>query len=658
MKRHVRRRTTQRPQSSRRFKYSACSALIVTVTVLGFMSAEAQRAAPVGEWRYYGGDAASTKYSPLDLIHRGNVGGLPIAWRWTSPDNALARANSTLRPGYYEDTPIFANGVLYTITGLGVIAAIDPRTGQTLWQYDSESWKAGRPPNLGFTHRGVAYWTDGTRERIIAGTHDAYIISIDAKTGKLDPAFGVNGRVDAMAGIARAERMVNFAINSTPVIVRNVIVHGANIPDDAQNMEAPRGDVSGYDVVTGKGLWTFHSIPSPGEFGNETWQNDSWSYTGNTNIWSLLGVDEGLGYVYLPFGTPTSDYYGGHRPGDNLFAESLVCLDATTGKRVWHFQAVHHGLWDWDFPAAPIMGQLTVAGRRIDAVMQVSKQGFVYVFDRKSGQPVWPIEERPVPPSTVPGEETSRTQPFPTKPPAFERQGFTDDDVIDFTPELKTRALEIVRQYVRGPIFTPPSEQGTMQLPSNAGGANWSGAAFDPETHMLYVPSITTPFLAQVVKPDPAVSNLRYRRGNAPVPDIDGLPIVKPPYSRLTAYDMNNGTIAWQIALGEGPTDHPLLKGIPTGPLGGGRGYVLLTKTLLFVTEWEPPRGRPVPPPPTFRAIDKATGAVIWKTALPLGPTGSPMTYLHQGKQYIVMAAGGGLEAEILAFGLPGPATR
>jgi glucose dehydrogenase len=633
-------------------------AIAGVIAALTFATARAQRPAAPGEWRFYGSDAGSTKYSPLDLIHRGNVGGLQIAWRWPSPDNALAKADPALRPGNYEDTPVMANGVLYTISGLGVISAIDPRTGQTRWQYDPESWKAGRPPNLGFTHRGVAYWTDGTRERIISGTHEAYLISIDAKTGKLDADFGVNGRVDVMAGLQYAQRTANYAINSTPVVVRNVIVHGANIHDGAQNKEQPRGDVSGYDVRTGKRLWTFRSIPSPGEFGNDTWQNDSWSYTGNTNVWSMLSVDEELGYVYLPFGTPTNDYYGGHRQGDNLFAESLVCVDATTGKRVWHFQAVHHGLWDWDFPAAPIMGRLSVNGRAIDAVMQVSKQGFVYVFDRKSGQPVWPIEERPVPQSTVAGEQTSRTQPFPTKPPPFERQGFTDDDVVDFTPELKARGLEIVRPYVRGPIFTPPSEQGTIQLPSNGGGANWSGAAFDPETHMLYVPSITNPFLVQVVKPDPAVSNLRYRRGGAALTTIDGLPVVKPPYSRLTAYDMNAGTIAWQAPLGDGPTDHPLFKGVTTGPLGGGRGYVLLTRTLLFATEREAPRGRPVVPPPTFRAIDKATGAVIWKTELPLGPTGSPMTYLHQGKQYIVMAAGGGLDAEVIAFALPGPATR
>jgi quinoprotein glucose dehydrogenase len=637
----------------------AFAALIVMCLTAGvFVSVQAQRSTPLGEWRYYGGDSASTKYSPLDLIRRDNVAGLETAWRWTSPDKALAQENSTLRPGNFEDTPLMANGLLFTISGLGVISALDPETGQTRWQFDPESWKTGRPPNLGFTHRGVAYWTDGVRERIISGTHDAYLISIDAKTGKLDPSFGANGRVDAMAGLARGRRTANYAINSTPVIVRNVIVHGSNIPDGAPNMEAPRGDVSGYDVVTGRRLWTFHSIPSPGEFGNESWLKDSWSYTGNTNVWSLLGVDEELGYVYLPFGTPTDDYYGGHRPGDGLFGESLVCLDATTGKRVWHFQGVHHGLWDYDFPAAPVMGQITVNGRTIDAVMQVSKQGFLYVFDRKTGQPVWPIEERPVPQSTVPGEQTSPTQPFPTKPPPFERQRLTDDDLIDFTPELKAKALEIVRPYDHGPLFTPPSERGSIQLPSNGGGANWSGAAFDPETHMLYVPSVTTPFLVQVVIPDPALSNLRYRKGGGALPTIDGLPVVKPPYSRMTAYDMNSGTIAWQVPLGDGPVNHPLLKDVTTGPLGGGRGYLLLTKTLLFAAEREPQRGSAPAGPPMLRALDKATGVVLWKTALPQGPMASPMTYLYRGRQYIVMAAGAGFESELVAFVLPSAGAR
>jgi quinoprotein glucose dehydrogenase len=617
----------------------------------------AQPASPPGEWRYYGGTPGSTKYSTLDQIHRDNVGRLQLAWRWTSPDNGIVAANPEVMPGAYDDTPLMVNGVLYTITSLGVLAAVDPRTGRTIWQYDPETWRAGRPANLGFVHRGTAYWTDGRIERILAGTHDAYLISVDAKTGKLDPAFGVGGRVDLTERLAYAQRVRNYTISSAPAIVRNVVVVGASISDGPLTKEFVRGDVSGYDVKTGKRLWTFRSVPQPGEFGHNTWEGNSAEYTGSTNVWSLMSVDEDLGYVYLPFGTPTDDYYGGHRPGNGLFGESLVCLDATSGKRVWHFQGVHHGLWDYDFPAAPTLIEITVNGRRIAAVAQVSKQGFVYVFDRRTGAPVWPIEERPVPQSTVPGEKTSPTQAFPTKPPAFERQGFTDDDVMDFTPELKARALAIVRQYERGPLFTPPSEKGTIQLPGNGGGANWSGAAFDPETGMLYVPSATSPFLVQVIQPDPTRSNLRYRRGPATLPTLDGLPLVKPPYGRLTAYDLNQGTIAWQVPVGDGPRDHPLLKGLNLGPLGSGHGFVLTTRPLLFVASRGGRRGgeATIPEPPSLRAMDKATGQIIWQTDLP-GPPSSPMTYLYQGKQYIVMAAGAGAQAELIGYALASPA--
>jgi quinoprotein glucose dehydrogenase len=627
--------------------------LVVAATALA--TAQVQRATTPGEWRHYAGDAGSTKYAPLDQINAANVNDLRVVWEWKSPDDRTASADPQLMPGSYEDTPLMVDGVLYTVTGLGVIAAVDPANGKTLWQYDPESWKGGRPPNLGLEHRGLSYWTDGSTARIIAGTHDAYLVSIDAKTGVPDPAFGVNGRVDVMAGLPYAVRGRNYAISSTPVVVRNVIVHGANISDGAQNKEAPRGDVSGYDVRTGRKLWTFNAVPRPGEVGNETWEKDAWAYTGNTNVWSMISADEALGYVYLPFGTPTNDYYGGHRHGDNLFGESLVCLDATTGKRIWHFQAVHHGLWDYDFPAAPILGDITVDGRRIPIVAQVSKQAFVYVFDRRTGVPVWPIEERPVPQSSVPGEQTAKTQPFPTRPPPFDRQGLTDDNVIDFTPELQARALEMLKPYDRGPLFTPPSERGSVQLPGNGGGANWSGAAFDPETGRLYVPSATSPLLVQLIKPDPANSNLQYRRGNAALPTIDGLRLVKPPYGRITAYDLNAGAIDWQVPLGEGPRNHPLLKHLGLGPLGSSRGTVLLTKTLLFAGARGGERVDDVAEPPTLQALDKQTGRTLWTNPLPHGPVASPMTYLHNGVQHIVVAVGGGRSSSLVAFALSSP---
>jgi quinoprotein glucose dehydrogenase len=626
----------------------------------------AQNPAAAGEWRYYNGDAASTKYSPLDQITRANVSQLQIAWRWSSPDNAIAKANPVARPPGYQDTPIMVNGVLYTTTSLGIYVAIDPATGRTLWQHDPEIWKLGRPPNLGFTHRGTAYWTDGQRRRLISGTHDASLISIDAETGKPDVSFGTNGRVDVSEGLQYAQRGRNYAINSTPVVVRDVIIAGSNIQDLPMSKEQPRGDIFGYDVRTGKKLWTFHSIPRKGEVGADTWEGDSAEYTGGTNVWSMLTVDEELGYVYLPFGTPTNDYYGGHRLGDNLFAESLVCLDARTGKRVWHFQAVHHGLWDYDFPAAPILVDITVNGKRINAVAQVSKQGFVYVFDRRTGVPVWPIEERPVPQSTAPGERTARTQPFPTKPPPFDRQSMLDDDVIDFTPELRAQALEVLKQWDRGPLFTPPSERGSVQMPGHVGGADWGGAGVDPVSGMLFVPSLTMPIIVPLLKGDPARGNLEYRAATRYLPTLDGLPLNKPPYSRVTAYNLNTGTIAWQVPVGDGPRNHPLLKDLKLGPLGSGRRAApLVTRTLLFISQWSGALGpgqvlkigdrepANLPPEPfTIRAFDKGTGEQVWTRDLP-GPAASPMTYAYRGKQYVVVAAGGSLDAELIAFALP-----
>ena len=649
-----------------RTRFAVAVALSAAITVA------AQRPVTVGDWRHYGGDAASSRYSPLDQVNLSNVGELDIAWRWSSPDNPIVKANPLARPGGYEDTPLVVNGVLYTATSLGVFAAIDPASGRTLWQYDPETWRLGRPPNLGFTHRGVAYWSDGQIERIISGTHDARLISLDAKTGQPDPAFGDNGRVDVMLGVKHATRMGNYAVNSAPVIVKDVIVHGANIADGPPDKEAPRGDVHGYDVRSGKLLWTFHAIPQAGEPGHDTWEEGSADYSGGTNVWSLMSVDEELGYVYLPFGTPTNDFFGGHRLGNNLFAESLVCLDARTGRRVWHFQAVHHGLWDYDFASAPALVDITVDGRRIKAVAQASKQGFLYVFDRKTGEPVWPIVERAVPQTTVPRERTSPTQPFPTKPPPFERQGLTDDNVINFTPGLRQQALEILRGYDRGPLFTPPSERGAVLLPGHGGGANYGGTAFDPDTGMLYVPSVTSPIVGKIVPGDPKRGNAAFRHSTAlGLPTLDGLLLVKPPYARITAYDLGKGEIAWQVPLGDGPRNHPLLAGLDVGPLGSdGKGHPLLTKSLLFVSLSRPvARGgeKPVPvgdralskfapEPPKFRAFDKTNGRLVWDYVMPKQPAATPMTYLHRGRQYIVVAIGTGDDAELVAFALrPAP---
>ncbi len=420
----------------------------------------AQYGATNGQWRSYSGDNGSIKYASLDQIHKDNLKDLKIAWRWSSPDNDL-RGPIRL-PFIYEATPLMINGVLYVSTSFSLLAAIDAATGKTIWVYDPKSYDYGRPTNLGYLSRGVAYWTDGKSERILLATGSAHLIAVNARTGQLESDFGENGKVDLTKGLRRPVDRRLYSVTSPPIVCRDVVVVGSSIYDAPPSKEMPPGDVRGFDVRTGKQLWTFHSIPQEGEFGNDTWEQGSWKYTGNLNVWTLMSADDELGYVYLPFSTPTNDWYGGHRPGNNLFSDSLVCVEAKTGKRVWHFQTVHHGLWDYDLPAAPILTDITVAGNKIKAVVQLTKQGFAFVFDRVAGNPVWPIEERPVPPSKIPGEKTSPTQPIPSKPPPFERQGISPEDLIDFTPELRQAALAILKKYDHGPLYTPPSEKGTL----------------------------------------------------------------------------------------------------------------------------------------------------------------------------------------------------
>ena len=647
-------------------RFSGTTTAAALVAVLSGAVGIAQTPAAI-EWRYYGGDAGSRKYSAAAQVTPENVSRLAVAWQWPSIDNAVVEANPTARPGAYQDTPLMASGVLYTVTSLGQIAALDPATGRARWTFDPGSWKTGRPGNLGFVHRGLAYWTDGRRERLLLATGDAYLLAVDAATGALDASFGEAGRVDLMAGVARATRATTFTNSSAPIVSRNVVVVGASVHDGPTTKEWPRGDVTGYDVRTGRKLWTFRSIPEKGSVGYDTWSGDAAEYTGSTNVWTTMSADDELGLVFLPFGTPTNDFYGGHRPGANLFAESVVALDVTTGARRWHYQAVHHGLWDYDLPAAPALVDITVNGRAIQALAQVSKQGFTYVLDRRTGEPVWPIEERAVPQSSAPGERTSPTQPFPSKPPAFERQGMTDDNLIDFTPELRARAIELLAPLERGPLFTPPSEKGTVVLPGWVGGANWGGAAFDPESGRLFVPSMTSPIVVQLVRPDGAKSNFQLLRGgqmNAPT--IDGLPLTKPPYGRVTALDLQQGTQAWMVPVGEGPRRHPRLAALDLPPLGmQTRGNPLATKTLLFIAQGGGPLGAPPPgsagasaPPETrkLRAFDKSTGRELWAAEPPIpGAMASPMTYVHEGRQYVVVAAGGGVNAGLVAYALGAP---
>jgi glucose dehydrogenase len=634
-------------------------ALVIGLALGSCTSAFAQHGASGGQWRFYSGDAGSTKYSPLDQIDRTNVSRLRVAWTRPAVDGSILRQVPDLRfTNSFRATPVMVDGVLYSPNGIGFVEAFDAGTGETIWV--ELPFERGPNRYAGTVTRGVAFWSEGEDRRVLVQRGE-YLIAINADTGAHIASFGDRGRVNLSAAL---ERGMTHNWSGAPAIVGDVVVVGHTTNDTFDSKTAARGDVRAYDVRTGALRWIFHVIPQAGEFGVDTWEDGSWEYTGHGSVWSLFSADPELGLLYMPTSSPTNDMYGGHRLGDNLFSQSIVCVNAATGERVWHFQTVHHPLWDYDLAAAPVLMDIEVDGRPIKAIAQITKSGFVFVLDRVTGEPVWPIEERPVPQSNVPGERTAATQPFPTKPPPFERQGSTEDNLIDFTPALRREALEIVSHYTTGPLFTPPSIRddtpggnlGTIQLPGSQGGGNWHGAAFDPETQMFYVPSLTAPFVADIEPGDPEFTDLRYIKGTRLwMGGPRGLPLFKPPYGRITAYDMRRGEIAWQVANGSGPRHHPAIADLDLPPLGNpGRAAPLLTRTLLFVGEGSPVmvvRGRIQPGQPLetapsyaepyFRAYDKATGEVLAELELPAGTTGAPMTYMHQRKQYIVVAVGG-----------------
>ncbi|MEE2965382.1 MAG: PQQ-binding-like beta-propeller repeat protein [Acidobacteriota bacterium] len=636
------------------------------------VTAPGRASAQTIEWPAYAADQAGTKYLPLDQINADTVHDLEIVWRQPVIPDAIRNGVTTRGPVGSQTTPLMAGGLLYFSTGLGTIAALAPTTGEVVWNTGPSDDERVRQT------RGVAYWTDGNEQRIVA-TLGPKLVSLDARTGERDPEFGEAGEVDLRLGLMRP--FPNFYWNAAPIIVRDVIILGWWVEDLTSNQltantVSPGGDVRGYDVRTGELAWTFHTIPRENEFGVETWGADpvddraSWEYSGNTNMWAHPTGDEELGIVYLPLSTPTNDYYGGHRPGDNLFAESLVAVDAETGERLWHFQAIHHGVWDYDFASSAVLMDITVDGRVIKAVAQPSKQAFVYVFDRSTGDPVWPIEERPVAASDVPGERLSPTQPFPTKPPAFELQGVRVDDLIDFTPELRAEAIELLDQYAWGPMFTAPvvldprpgGKKGTIFSPGTAGGASWSGAGVDPETGILYVPSAYSQNVAALVPSEHPRADVRLvREKYTPLQGPQGLPMFKPPYGRLTAIDLNQGDIAWQVPNGEGPRDHPAIQDLDLPWLGQpGRASVLITSSLVFLGEGGNtgvsalPQWYGGPGGKMFRAYDKATGEVVWEMELPGGTSGAPMTYMVDGRQYIIATVGwNDMASELVALALP-----
>jgi quinoprotein glucose dehydrogenase len=665
-----------------------------------------QTGAKNGEWTTYGGDLGSTRYSPLDQINASNFDKLEVAWQFKT--DSLGP-----RPEFqYESTPLMVHGMLYVTAGSRrAVVALDAATGEMIWMHSENEGKRGQNAPRQLSGHGVAYWTDGREERIVYVTPGYRMIALNAKTGVPVASFGNNGVVDLKENDDQPLDLetAEIGLHSTPLVAGDVIVVGAahkaggNIP----SFKHVKGYVRGFDARTGKRLWIFHTIPKPGEFGIETWLNDSWSYTGNTGVWGQMSADLATNTLYLPVELPTGDYYGGHRPGQGLFGESIVALDLHTGQRKWHYQLVHHGIWDMDIPCAPILTDITVNGQTVPALAQPTKQAFLYVFNRVTGKPIWPMEERPVPQGDVPGEWYSPTQPFPTKPPAYDNQGVTPDSLINFTPELHEEALKLVSKYKIGPIFTPPvvsnpdGPLAAITSPGSLGGSNWPGGSYDPETHTVYVFSQSATATLGLVKPDPSKSDMNYVQGiarpggrsevsagggvGAPAAggrgaaagrggrggrggaegggeggfglNVHGLPLLKPPYGRISAINLDKGDIVWQVAHGETPDNirnNPALKGLNI-PRTGRPGIigVLTTKTLVIAGEagfFTTPTGQRGA---MLRAYDKATGKEVGAVYMPAPQSGSPMTYMLDGQQYIVLAiSGAGYSAELIAFRL------
>jgi quinoprotein glucose dehydrogenase len=627
--------------------------------ILAAGSATAQRGVSDGQWRRHNGDAGATRYSSLDQITRDNAGKLRIAWRWRS-DNFGASPEFK-----NETTPLMVDGVLYFTAGSRRdVVAIDAGSAETLWTYRFDEGPRGAAAPRKNSGRGVAYWTDERGdERIFVVTPGLHLIALDAKTGRPVAGFGEAGVVDVKLGFDQTVDLdaENLGSSSPALVFEDLVIIGPAMSASThpRSRVGVPAHVTAWDARTGKRRWIFHTVPKRGEAGYDTWESGSAEYSGNAGVWAPMSLDESLGYVYLPVEVATSDYYGGHRLGDNLFSSSLVCLNARTGERVWHFQIVHHDIFEYDNPSAPILMDVTVDGRPIRAVVQLTKQAFAFTFDRATGEPVWPIEERPVPPSDLPGEKASPTQPFPTRPPAFDLQGATEDDLIDFTPAIREEALKIARGYRLRPLYTPPSladavdgTQGTIELPGTGGGALWEGGAVDVETGVLYVGTTTGPTLLAMGQ-DPEHSDVAYVSMGTHVPGPEGLPLFKPPFGRITALDMNAGTRLWMKPNGRTPPsirDHRALVGVSIPDTGSeSRAVLLVTRTLLFAGEgW---RGQPY-----FRAYDKRTGDVVAEIELPAQVSGLPMTYMYRGKQYIVFAAGDTASehaAELVALALP-----
>jgi len=692
---------------------AAAAALCITVNVSG--QSTGQPSTKNGDWPAYTADIRGSRYSPLDQINASNFKSLEVAWRFKTD-------NLGTRPEYkLEGTPLVVRGVMYGTGGTRRdVFALDAKTGEVMWVHSMREGKRAAIAPRQLSGRGVSYWTDGRGdERVIYVTTGYRLVELNAKTGAPMASFGKEGMVDLKVGMVTGTgqqidlEMGEAGLHSTPTVVKDVVIVGSSFKEGmtVHTHNNTKGLVRAFDVKSGKLLWTFHTVPRPGEFGADTWLNGSLAENGNTGVWTQISVDEELGLVYLPVEDPTSDFYGGHRPGNNLFGDSLVCVDLKTGQRKWHYQIVHHPIWDYDLSSAPLLADITVNGRAIKAVALPTKEAFLYVFDRVTGQPVWPIEERPVPKGEVPGEWYSPTQPFPTKPPAYARQAVTPDDLIDFTPEMKAQALKNFAMYKTGPMFLPPAVSvaggplAALTIGTLNGGTNWPGAGYDPELHTVFAPASNAALapIGLIEPPKEFGSDLRYVMGTAGQPFVEregpgfgsaadapqrrpaapaaaaaegrgragrgagvpanplvveGLALVKPPYGLLSAINLDRGELTWQVPHGDTPDavrNHPSLKGM-TIPKTGQSGAVglVITKSLVIMgdpqvtTTPEHQRGA------MLRAYDKATGKEVGAVWMPAPQSGSPMTYMVNGKQYIVVAvSGGNYSGEYIAFSLP-----
>lgn len=599
------------------------------------------------QWPHYAADQNSSRFVPTTRLTRDNFTNLTVAWRWCSPDDSI----NDFIPNKHESTPIMIDGVLYNSTSLSQAVAINALSGESIWVFDPGSYLAGEPPNLGFVNRGVAYWSDESNRHIFLGTGDSRLIALHATDGVRVSTFGDNGEIDLTQGLGREVSNQYYGVSSAPLVCGNTVVVGASILDYPSVKAMPPGDVRGFDVLTGDLKWQFRSIPQSGEVGNETWENDSYLETGGVNVWTTMSCDAERGIVYLPFSTPTNDYYGGDRLGDNLFGESLVALDTETGSRVWHYQMVHHGIWDYDLPAAPNLMDVVLTGESepTPIVAQVTKHGFTFVFDRTSGSPIWPIEEWPVSASTVTGERAALSQPVPTKPLPFERQGTGEENVIDFTASLRQAALDYLAQFDLGPLFTPPTEKGTVILPGIGGGANWSGAGYHPGKQFLYIPSVSLPFVIRIE--DQGQTTTRFV-GN---PDVvlttaNNVPLFKPPYGRITAIDMASGNHVWMTPVGTGFESLPELAGLDIGILGVPRRiFVAVTEHLLLASQ----EGNENSQEPLLRAYDLETGELIGTVPLPAHPMGTLSVYEVNDQVFVVLPTGSsGSRSELVALSL------